>query len=489
MRYCLRRDEGRHTLGARRQLDRRNFLSGLTGVAGAFAFAPASLWRAAAPPDARAEQPLPVAAPRRPAALISGPSHLAWVWQFARDGSKEQIRELLAAHGLGVVVKTNDGVDWMADFDRSPDAVDGPGQVAALAAFFEDGGVPFHAWSVLKGLEPLREAQITAAVLAAGARSVVLDLEAHAGFWRGDSAAALSFGRELRALQPSAWVSVSVDPRPWEIDRIPLAEFASFASEIAPQVYWRAFQSASNVRKFAQAGYAPGAEGVTARFVLDTSLDRLRPFGLPLHPIGDGQSGAEEGWGEFIDGAFASDAEAVSVWRFGVTEPSVWRLLAANPARPLTYVIQPGDSLSALADRWNTSVQALAAANAIANPNLIRAGMVLRVPRGPSALPPLEYTVRPGDTLGAIAERFQTTTATLVQFNQLGDANLLRIGQTLRIARSGALAPQPLFHSVEWGDSLTAIAQRFDTSIETILELNRITDPNLIRIGQQLRVR
>lgn len=480
-------------MGARRQIDRRNFLSGLTGVAGAFALAPSSLLRGVAPDvplDAPAALSRPADAPRRsPAALSNMPSHLAWVWQFARDGSKEQIRELLAEHGLGVVLKTNDGVDWMADFDHSPDAVDGPGQVAALAAFFEDGGVPFHAWSVVKGLEPLREARITADVLAAGARSVVLDLEAHSGFWRGDSAAALAFGRELRALQPSAWVSVSIDPRPWEIDRIPLTEFASFASEISPQVYWRSFQTASNVRKFTAAGYTPGEDGVTAGFVLDTALDRLRPFGLPLHPIGDGQSGADEGWGEFIDGAFASDAEAVSVWRVGVTEPSVWRLLADNPARPLSYVIQSGDSLSALAARWNTSVQALAEANGIANPNLIRIGMELRVPRGPSALPPLEYTVQPGDTLGAIAERFDATTATLIEFNQLSDANLLRIGQTLRIPRSGALAPRPLVYSVEWGDSLTAIAQRFDTSIETILALNRISDANLIRIGQELRVR
>ncbi len=480
-------------MGARRQIDRRNFLRGLTGAAGMFAFAPTSLLRGGLPSEARADLSTPVAAPRRPSlALVSSPSHLAWVWQFSQDGSKEAIRELLAEHGLGVVVKTNDGTDWMADFDRSADAVGGPGQVGVLAAFFEDGGVPFHAWSVVKGLEPLREAQITADVLAAGARSVVLDLEAHSGFWRGDAAAALTFGRELRALQPSAWVSVSIDPRPWEIDRIPLMEFASFASEISPQVYWRSFRSAGNVLKFTLAGYPPGSEGVTARFVLDTALDRLRPFGLPVHPIGEGQALADEGWGEFIDGAFASEAEAVSVWRFGVTEPSVWRLLADNPPRPLSYVIQPGDSLSVLADRWSTTVQALADANGISNPNLIQVGMGLRFPRGPAALPPIEYTVQPGDTLGAIASHFDSTTATLMRLNELGDANLLRIGQTLRIPRAGTsrtFAPQPIFYTAEWGDSLTAIAGSFDTSVESILELNQIGDANLIRIGQELRVR
>ena len=52
-------------------------------------------------------------------------------------------------------MKAHDGVDWMSKYDDSPHAIDGPNSLAALARFFEDGGVPFHAWGVLHGEDPV----------------------------------------------------------------------------------------------------------------------------------------------------------------------------------------------------------------------------------------------------------------------------------------------------------------------------------------------
>ena len=40
--------------------------------------------------------------------------HLAWVWQFQHDGDRELIRDILSEHQLGLVIKTNDGIDWMS---------------------------------------------------------------------------------------------------------------------------------------------------------------------------------------------------------------------------------------------------------------------------------------------------------------------------------------------------------------------------------------
>src|SRR5690242_848095 len=77
--------------------------------------------------------------------------HLAWVWQFSQDGAPDAIRGMLAEHGLGVALKTHDGVKWMSEHDKSPDAVSGPAQVARLVEYFEHAGVPVHAWCVLKG--------------------------------------------------------------------------------------------------------------------------------------------------------------------------------------------------------------------------------------------------------------------------------------------------------------------------------------------------
>src|SRR3954453_16664098 len=86
-------------------------------------------------------------------------SHLAWVWQFGEDGAPAQVRSVLAANGLGIILKTHDGTDWMTTYDQSTYAIGGPAQVGALARFFEAGGVPFHAWAVVKGKDPQREAE------------------------------------------------------------------------------------------------------------------------------------------------------------------------------------------------------------------------------------------------------------------------------------------------------------------------------------------
>ena len=485
--------------------DRRGFLArvaALGGVAGALALDPAALRRAA---DRTTASPtLPAQAGRQPSLVAREPSlnHLAWVWQFSQDGSKEAMRGVLAEHGLGVALKTHDGTDWMARYDPSPDAVDGPERVAQLAAFFEEGGVPFHAWSVVHGVDPLGEARLAGEVLAAGARSIALDLEPHPGFWRGTPETAAELGRELRRLQPNAWVVASIDARPWEVDRIPLGQFSAFVSEIAPQVYWSAFGTPPNVRKFAKAGYPVGDDGVTPRFVLDAAVESLRPFGLPVHPIGDGTRAEESEWDEFIERAFASDAESVSVWRYGVTAPAVWRLLKESPPRPLSYAVQSGDTLGVLAERWRTSVDAISSVNGIADPNLIFVGQQLRVPRGAAARPaaaqpqPALYTVQPGDTLSVIAERFDASAGAIAELNGITNPNLLRVGQELRIPAGGAggaaalppAPPQPTFYTVQPGDNLTVIAARFGTTVEALAALNGIANPNLVPVGLTLRI-
>jgi hypothetical protein len=161
------------------------------------------------------------------------------VWQFSRDGPPEQIVQVLAQYGLGILAKTHDGINWMSKWDTSPYAVWGPPQVAILANYFETYGIPFHAWCVVKGLEPQREAEMCAQVVGAGARSIVVDLEPHSGFWQGTPQAALTFGREFRRLQPNATLYVSVDPRPWVISRVPMTEFASFSQGFVPQLSGR----------------------------------------------------------------------------------------------------------------------------------------------------------------------------------------------------------------------------------------------------------
>ncbi|PWH20980.1 MAG: hypothetical protein DDG58_00095 [Ardenticatenia bacterium] len=101
------------------------------------------------------------------------------------------------------------------------------------------------------------------------------------------------------------------------------------------------------------------------------------------------------------------------------------------------HIVQPGETLFRIALRYNTTVEAIAQANGISNPWFIYPGQQLTVPLGPTgSVPPSPrrtYVVQPGDTLSAIALRFNTTVETLMVLNNLSNANLLHPGQVLQL--------------------------------------------------------
>jgi soluble lytic murein transglycosylase-like protein len=100
-----------------------------------------------------------------------------------------------------------------------------------------------------------------------------------------------------------------------------------------------------------------------------------------------------------------------------------------------TYVVRPGDTLSAIAARLGVSVGALTKANGITAPNRVYAGTALQVPGATSAPAPSgrSHVVAPGETLSAIAARYTTSVRAIVDLNDIGDPNHVRVGRRLRI--------------------------------------------------------
>jgi cell wall-associated NlpC family hydrolase len=103
-----------------------------------------------------------------------------------------------------------------------------------------------------------------------------------------------------------------------------------------------------------------------------------------------------------------------------------------------TYTVAQGDTLSAIAARFGTTYQALATANHLADPNLIYPGQLLALhgtaSSAPSATASGTYTVASGDTLSSIAARFGTSYQALAQINGISDPNLIQVGQVLRLS-------------------------------------------------------
>ena len=257
--------------------------------------------------------------------------HAIWVWQFSIDGSADEIAPALAENDLSVVVKTHDGLDWMATYDQVPGAIDGPAQVETVAGTFERYGVAFHAWAVVKGIDPLREAEMAADVLNAGARSLTLDLESDDGFWVGSSDDALRFGERLRERSEFARVDVSIDPRPWKMLAAPVGEFATFCDGIRPQLYWDIFNTPDNVNGYAYMGFPPGPDGITPEFLVATTRQLLAPFDRWVVPIAQDTGGSVDVWSRFAHDSWKLQMPAINVWRYGTTDPAIFDYLRANP--------------------------------------------------------------------------------------------------------------------------------------------------------------
>lgn len=95
------------------------------------------------------------------------------------------------------------------------------------------------------------------------------------------------------------------------------------------------------------------------------------------------------------------------------------------------------------------------------------------------------YTVKRGDTLGSIAKRYGTTWQALQKLNGLKNANLIYPGQKLKV--KGAAAKQ--YYTVRRGDTLSGIAARYGTTWQNLQRLNGIKNPNIISVGQKVRVK
>ncbi len=148
-----------------------------------------------------------------------------------------------------------------------------------------------------------------------------------------------------------------------------------------------------------------------------------------------------------------------------------------------TYTVKRGDTLYAIASRFNTTVDAIKRLNNLTS-NTLQIGQVLQIPTEEQEESSTTYTVKRGDTLYAIASRFNTTVDEIKRLNNL-TSNTLQIGQILKIPTSNNM--NYISYIVVNGDTLYAIARRYNTTVDTIKKLNNLTS-NILQIGQVLKI-
>lgn len=185
------------------------------------------------------------------------------------------------------------------------------------------------------------------------------------------------------------------------------------------------------------------------------------------------------------------------------------------------YTVQSGDTLSGIANQFSTSVNTLAHLNGISNPNRIYVGQRLLVRSGNAQNSSASsnnshsssennnksattnsatgtYTVKAGDSLSGIASRYNTSWQSLASINKISNPNRIYVGQVLKLSANSsshssssqntAKPASVNTYTVKSGDTLSAIAAKLGTSSQHLSSLNHLSNPNLIYVGQVLRV-
>jgi soluble lytic murein transglycosylase-like protein len=109
----------------------------------------------------------------------------------------------------------------------------------------------------------------------------------------------------------------------------------------------------------------------------------------------------------------------------------------AGTASAGSHRVRSGETLSAIAGRYKTTITKLVRINHLSNPNLIVVGQRLKVPGGSSTT---THTVRSGETLSAIASRYGTTIARIAKMNKISNVNFIAVGMRLKVPRKGGAA-------------------------------------------------
>ena len=189
----------------------------------------------------------------------------------------------------------------------------------------------------------------------------------------------------------------------------------------------------------------------------------------------------------------------------------------AVPGEPLTYRVRRGDTLSGIARRYRTSPAAIATASGVSVNKTLHPGDRLtvipgvrsseqarRITRGDrgSADGTIVHRVRRGESLSVIARRYDTTPSAIAAANGIGVNKLLQIGERLNVvpgarSRSQVLSVVrggdrssggSLVHTVQRGDSLWRIADQYNTTVDRICSLNRISEGTTLYPGTKLTV-
>lgn len=159
------------------------------------------------------------------------------------------------------------------------------------------------------------------------------------------------------------------------------------------------------------------------------------------------------------------------------------------PQGSFTYTIQRGDTLFALAQGAGTTPQAILDLNPGLDPNSLQVGRIICIPgTAPTGCPSgsFSYVIQRGDTLYALAQRYRTTVTAITALNPGINPNALQVGERICIPRADSACPGGTLYTIQSGDTLFLLATRFDISVGALQAANPGLNPNQLIPGQRI---
>jgi LysM repeat protein len=177
---------------------------------------------------------------------------------------------------------------------------------------------------------------------------------------------------------------------------------------------------------------------------------------------------------------------------------------ADQPGKTSTHKVKSGDTLSAIARKYGTTVSSLKKLNNLKS-DRIYVGQVLKI-TGTASKPvsndskapakTMSYKVKKGDTLSAIAKKYKTTVSSLKKLNNLKN-DMIYVGQTLKVAgpanapsKNKSITPsksKTTTYKVKNGDTLSAIAEKYKTTVSKLKKANKLISDR-IYVGETLKI-
>lgn len=215
----------------------------------------------------------------------------------------------------------------------------------------------------------------------------------------------------------------------------------------------------------------------------------------PISIIASGLPGAESAVAaNYVQNADQDDSQDES------TEAQKTQLDSYLPSTQSIYTVKNGDTLLGIAKSHGLSAVELRNLNKLSEAALLLPGQILKLVDNaiqPAVLDrvtaPVNHTVQSGETLGRIANRYSVSLKNILALNGLKERSLIFPGQKLKIRDVNPSAPKSVKsllteHTVAEGETLVEISKNYSVSLPSLLKKNGLTKSSLIFVGQILDI-